>query len=390
MSAAPRVGPSWLDEVRDVPVADIAAELGLTVRRGSPPTLSPCPSCGLTRRGSSDPRGPAGLSRNGMGWKCHRCDVSGDGLTLAALILAGRPLAPGAAEWREIRAWYAERRWCSPDPGTTGGQGPRPTLAPRPIPVVPPPEPTPTRPDAAEVAAFWRDCWPVRCDDAVAAWLRDVRGFDVAEIEWRDLARAVPLDDVDTTPEMADAPTPSRRPAAVPRWARFKGRPWPVSGHRVVVRMFGATGRVESIHARSVDPKCPKGDKAAAAAGAELRGLVMADDLGRAMLEAGGAPAWWPPGKPLDVVIAEGEPDFLTDALAWGAPAVPCVAGVAVLGVVAGSWTADLAARIPSGARVAVRPHDDDAGRKYTDRIVETLAERCQPFIRQRSGSDGR
>lgn len=49
----------------------------------------------------------------------------------------------------------------------------------------------------------------------------------------------------------------------------------------------------------------------------------------------------------------------------------------AVLGVLSGSWSQEVAARIPSGCRVIIRTHNDSAGQKYCREIAESLCDRC-------------
>jgi DNA primase len=44
-----------------------------------------------------------------------------------------------------------------------------------------------------------------------------------------------------------------------------------------------------------------------------------------------------------------------------------------VLGIVSGSWTDELAQRVPAGTRVLIRTDADAAGDKYARRIAETL-----------------
>lgn len=98
----------------------------------------------------------------------------------------------------------------------------------------------------------------------------------------------------------------------------------------------------------------------------------MADGFARDVL-ARGWPAWWNRSERLTFVIAEGVPDFLTDASVFGewdqAPAT--------LGVISGAWSADVAARIPDGCRVVIRTHGDPAGQRYQRQIGESLHARC-------------
>jgi len=104
------------------------------------------------------------------------------------------------------------------------------------------------------------------------------------------------------------------------------------------------------------------------------------------MLEQGAAPAWFE-GAPMDVIIAEGEPDFLTWAVSSSdANDRP----PAVLGVVAGAWSADIAARIPDGSRVVIRTHRDAAGDAYAAAIRDSLAGRVDLYDLDRSSTGDR
>lgn len=86
------------------------------------------------------------------------------------------------------------------------------------------------------------------------------------------------------------------------------------------------------------------------------------------------------------VVVCEGEPDLWTWSTKLRRGMDLGARTWAVLGVVAGSWTDDVAARVPSGAPVAVWTHNDPpgpngepgAGDKYAERIRGTLAGRCE------------
>jgi hypothetical protein len=98
---------------------------------------------------------------------------------------------------------------------------------------------------------------------------------------------------------------------------------------------------------------------------------VFADALGRRILRDGRAPSWWT--SPV-VVIAEGVPDVLTYAIAFGDDE----AAPAVLGIAAGTWTQAIAERIPDGARVVLDMHGDAAGNKYKSEITRTLGERVE------------
>ena len=340
MSLASKLADNWIATLRARGPADVGRAFGLVHGERGPGFLEPCPACGADKRHPSrkDKRGAVGLTRDGGGWKCHQCEEGGDAVTLAAWLAAGRVPGKGDARgWSDVRQVCAERGLCEPDARRSSAE--RVKVAPRPIPAPRKAEP-PKRLPAEEVAALWAACLPVLDDPEVAAWLRDKRGLDAGEVEARDLARALPK---------------GRR---VPRWARFMGTAWneAAQGFRVLFPMFDSAGRMVCLRARALAPQAANGsDKAAAPAGSEVRGLVLANSLGRLLLS----------GAPLGdgssaaelvaragLVVAEGEPDFLTLATWWSdrdttAPAV--------LGVVAGSWRADsaeLAEKVPDGCRV--------------------------------------
>ncbi|HVG57187.1 MAG TPA: hypothetical protein VNA24_01440 [Hyalangium sp.] len=209
------------------------------------------------------------------------------------------------------------------------------------------------------MAEVWGSARPVTDDVEVSAWLAS-RGLAPGDVEDRDLARALP------------------EGAILPRWARFQGQSWCRSSHRLIVPMWDASGVLASLHARSVRPDVPPGSKAASPAGAELRGLVMADALGRLMLEGKALADGLPASELIEVNglwIMEGVPDFLTRATDYSEADA---AAPTVLSVLSGSWTAAIAARIPDGATVAIETHLDAAGDRYARAIAATLAGRCR------------
>jgi len=196
------------------------------------------------------------------------------------------------------------------------------------------------------VLGLWNCGRPANTDEPALHWLVR-RGLDPDGVAERDLCRALPRD------------------AKAPAWARCAGAPWTRSGHRVLVPLFDASGAMVSVHARSDHDSHPKG---ALPAGHTARGLVLADAAGRALLQTralSGHTVW----------IVEGVPDFLSCSLAWTetTDSVP-----AVLGILAGSWSNDVACRLPDGARVVIAVHHDHAGERYLEAIKETLVHRCE------------
>jgi hypothetical protein len=98
----------------------------------------------------------------------------------------------------------------------------------------------------------------------------------------------------------------------------------------------------------------------------------MADDAGQALLA--GTAVDWHRGL-ARVAIAEGVPDFLSWATRLGEAAEDFFA---TFGIVAGSWSAALAARIPDGAQVYAWTDHDAAGDRYAAFIAATFGDRCR------------
>lgn len=353
--------PEWMEHVKAQGVRHVAHAFGLEQRGHK--GLSPCPACSAATRHPSrrDKRGAVGVRPDDSGWECFECGERGDALHIASWCISGKR-RPVGTEWDELRRACSERGLCPPDERDTASGSQVRAWTPPPAKQ----EAQPVRANVAEVAEVWGSARPVTEDVEVTAWLAS-RGLDAGEVEDRNLARALP------------------EGATLPRWARFQRQPWSRSGHRLIVPMWSATGALASLHARSVEPKVSPGHKAASPAGAELRGLVMADALGRLMLE-GAALADGRPASELVTAsglwVMEGVPDFLTRATDYSEAAE---AAPAVLSVLSGSWGAAIAARVPDGTTVAIETHQDAAGERYARAIAASLAGRCR-LKRRREG----
>jgi len=291
-----------------------------------------------TARSAHDGRGPVGVTPDGRGWRCWVCKAGGDGVTLAALVIEGSA-RPEPSGWARVQARLQACGLCTDD-GPARRTSEHALVRPRPA-------DGPQRLPGGEVQAFWDSCRRVRGDAEVVAWLRGrSRSIDPTLVDHRDLARALP------------------REGSVPTWAVYRGQPWTVA-HRFIVPMYDERGRMASVHARSVTGGTAR-DKAANPRGAEVRGLVMADDGGQLLLSEGFLEG--------ELWIVEGVPDFLDLTL-------DCHAGPvgAVLGVINGSWKRDaaFASRVPRGARVVVATHRDPDGEKYATWIEESLRGRA-------------
>lgn len=285
--------------------------------------------------------------------KCQSCQWSGDVLHLIA-----------AVHHLDVRADFPAvlgeaARLAGVDLAGEQGKGPRRPEA---------PYTPPTYPDAGEVASLWSSAVSVELDGEAHDYLES-RGIDPGMVDLYDLARVLP------------------RGGWAPSWARCRGRSWS-SSHRLLVPVVDHTGAMRSLRAWRLpsDEAAEGAPKRTAPAGKATGGLVMACPVARRMLATGQAPSWSTPTTPLRVVIAEGEPDFLT----WAARVSDADgAAPAVLGVVAGAWSLAMAARVPDGAMVGIRTDPDAAGDRYAADIRATLAERgVQVFTRKRAGHE--
>jgi len=277
--------------------------------------------------------------------RCFGCDATGDVLSLVAV---ARGLDP-RRDFPEVLRAAAELIGDRLDDIAPAGPPRRP--APR-------PHGEPGFAPAAEVASLWGSCRPVTEDDQVASWLR-YRSLDPCTTEDRGLARALPAD---------------RR---LPAWAAFQGQTWANTGYRCIVPVFDEAGTLRGVRARRVVQG--DGPKAVPPTGFRAGGLVMADELGRLLLETGRRSELLPAGVPLRIVIPEGEPDFLT----WATRSSDAdESAPGVIGIGSGSWTDAIAARIPDGSRIVIRTHHDDAGERYARAIHVSLRGRHCSVVR--------
>ncbi len=332
----------WHEEAHRVDLLQVAAELGIERTRDG--RLAPCPACGEKTRSRTDPReGPVFVISQGRRWKCGRCSARGDTLDLVATVLRGGVCDAEAAI--EVRGWFAARGWCPPDP-----EGPRPErVAVRAGSVVslPQREPAPKE----EVDELWERCEGVTASTTASDWLRS-RSLDPHLVEERDLCRVLPS-------------------GALPSWAAHWGSKYPCP---LLIPLYGPSGELVGVQGRRVDSERPK---SVAAAGVRRVG-VYADSTGIALLRWGARPAWWQGSA---VVIAEGEPDYLTWATRY--PDHETTEAPAVFGFPgAGAWTEAESARLPAGLTVAIRAHRDEAGSKYSSRIAKSLPQ-CRVFVQE-------
>jgi DNA primase len=280
------------------------------------------PSCSVRR-----------ASDGTLAWRCHGCQASGDVLTLVAVVNGlnvrsdFRSVLRAAAEVAD--AWSIIREL---DSGEIATDRPAPP---------PPPAPEPPRdyPPAGDIDALWSLARPVTEDNDVSAWLVG-RGLDPELVEADDLARALPK----------GCTLPGRG------WS-YQRVSWAETGHRLIVPMRDTYGAMRSIRAcRVVDGDSPK---RLPPGGYRATDLVMACPIGIAMLRGEMAPT--------EVAILEGEPDWLT----WSTRRT--TSPVARIGIVTGSWSFEMARRIPAGASVWICTDHDAAGERYAFEIATTL-----------------
>lgn len=334
-----------LDRARDeLRMLSVASALGCTL--GKRRDILGCPLCGAERRHPSrhDRRGAIGCRPDDCGGVCHECGATFDAIDLVAAVLHQRRLRElDGDRQRDVVEWIAGYLGVEMDSPRARQAAEQRARAPR---IAPEPASSRTYPALDAVEAVWSAAGPAIDDIEVAAYL-ETRGVDPVAMTDRDLARVI-------------APT-----STLPAWATFSGSPWTVTGHRLVVPLYDSRGRMRSLLARRVGPG--ESPKSIAPAGHTRAALVLACPLARLLLATGRTPAWWVAEQRLRVVVCEGEVDALLVASRFGdghehAPAT--------LGIFSGSWTSDLAARIPDGSEVIIATDDDPAGEKYAEAIV--------------------
>lgn len=314
------------------------SKLGLKFRMAGREAFICCPWHGEKNASCTVAIGQSGTLRI----HCFACDQTWD---IHSLVGQLQGLDPRSA-FRDLLRAEAELlgRWDIVDE-LEGKAEPRP--APRPAPAPPPPaEPERTYPDAVQVSDLLAACGLTGNDRQVAEWLR-TRDLDADQVDVLGLAYALP-----------------RASQSLPPWARFRGRSWTETGHRLIVPLHDHLGTVRSVRAGRVG----YGDspKRLPPAGHKVSGLVMANAMALELLRAG---AWPDFAQDHSLVITEGEPDWMTACIRWPAPAH--------LGIYSGAWTTDIARRIPDGTNVAIWTDPDATGEKYAWAVASTLSSRC-------------
>lgn len=205
----------------------------------------------------------------------------------------------------------------------------------------------------------------------IAAWLQKQARIGETEVAWMATRKI-------------DAAIVNRR---VPLWsASLSGAKWDgrevdelfldewgslcYKQHTLLFATVDHTGAVVGVRARlTVGDHRAKSRTPSLKIGEEQRGLAQRGVLANAtaIRALAGEVAW-----PSLVVVAEGEPDFLT--------ACQLFPGAAVLGLYKAreSWTQELADRIPVGSKVYVLTDPDGPGAGYRRRVIRSLRGRCR------------
>jgi len=215
------------------------------------------------------------------------------------------------------------------DMSASGNRRPRPTKKKKPV---------GREHHRKEVERLWQDALPVSAEDETLRWVTVERKLDAKLIEELGLAKTLP-----SAPQL-------------PWWAYG----WRIK-HRMILPTYDHDGQHVSFRARWVfPPPVPKGKKSLAPAfgPGSASGCVLANPIALKMLR--GEITW-----PITLSVVEGEPDHLT----W---ATMCP-DLAVIGIWTGAWTADIAARVPSGSNIVVRTHHDPPGNKLAAAVMATL-----------------
>lgn len=266
--------------------------------------------------------------------KCHACDFSGDALTMVAFA-HGLSLRDDFVEVLAIGAELA---------GNLGLvdaiRGSKPSIArPRLAPAAPTEVRSTTYPSGETLGLLWGSCADPSTDAQVVKMLH-ARAIDFGAVSDLRLARVV-------TPR-----------STLPDWAKYRGKTWRETGHRLLLPAFDHRGIMRSVRAwRVVDGDTPK---RLPPGGCKASELVQANREAVVMLRGEYVPR--------RLFIVEGEPDFLVVATTFGR-------GDAVIGIGSGSWTEAHARNVPRRTRVYVSTHADEAGDRYAEHVLSTLGE---------------
>ena len=340
----------WIEQARTVSLSAAATAAGLTVARN---TLTPCPMCAAVMRGSSDKRGPIGLSRDGFGWMCHRCGAKGDVVDLVSVKAHGGLFRNiNKDDQRKVRAWFANRGACTGIEGHEASDLSR--AAPLPKREKQDPSRGEDRPPVQELKGFWASTLSIaqgldlhpHYSDPLEDWLFR-REFSPILCSRLNIARVLPATDSCQWPEWWPK-----------RWA---------DSYRLVVPAYEMDGTFASVHARKVKAKT-QGPKTRWPMGHKAGGLVMAN--GRAVKMMRGDALDFGGDVP-GLLVCEGFTDFLRAGLTAMNEGLdlPIIAGTS------GCFRQLREMKIPKGLNIFIAMDPDDAGEKYTKIISNQLSD---------------
>jgi len=231
----------------------------------------------------------------------------------------------------------------------------------RPNPRVAPKPEAPRYPPAAEVKALWdasRPLWSSKSPDlapegtvlAKAQRYCTDRGWAPKDLALLAIARSLP----------------SPKDHQYTDW-------WPSGWARIwnlITPAFDHKGNMVSIHARAIGDAKPK---TRWPRGFAAKGLLFASPRGLALLR--GRPMMWPV---VECYICEGLSDFLTMSIWACGRELAIRQGVVVFGGTAGGFGALAKIRWPEGIHFFIATDDDQAGRGYAKKIIESLPENAE------------
>lgn len=318
----------WLKKVESISVSGIAKSLGMTPGRSG--SFGPCPSCGAEQRGSTDKRGPIGLRRDDLGWKCHKCDIGGSGVDLVCYSISGANFKNAAdADKDKTREWFEKSNnleIITPEKAASKQNA---------------------RPPSGEVQSLWRHSLKlheVPKNDPIFSFL-DSRNLDIKALARTGVARV----------------TPNRNAYAWPKW-------WPGGRSmtwRLIVPAFDAEGRFCSIHGRAV---CDTNGapKTLWPSGFQAGGLFMPNRHAVKMMKGN--------AEGIDgVLFVEGITDFIKVSSEAERESIK----LAVLGGTSGSFGSAGDILIPDGVDVFVGTDPDLKGDEYARTIQMQLGSKA-------------
>ena len=332
----------WLRRVESVAVSETAKSLGLNQGRSG--SFSPCPRCQSEARGSTDKRGPIGLRRDDLGWKCHRCGAGGSGIDLVSYVFCGLKFIDGNDNNRDsVRKWFEEMKQLEPmDPKKINSKRDQ-------------------RPPREEVLSLWKSSYRLHelsNDDGVLAFLKS-RKLNLEALARTGVARV----------------TPSKHDYEWPRW-------WPGGRSmtwRLIVPAFDTAGTFCSIHARAVTDT--KGaPKTLWPSGFQAGGLFMPNRHAVKMMREG--------TEDLDgVLFVEGITDFLKAAAESERESLK----LAIFGGASGSFGSTGKLKIPDGIDIYIGTDPDAKGDEYARTIqMQIGSKECYRLpLGQVDGGDG-